>query len=281
MTLIITNTSKQVKNKLKVNNTCGCNITNEDIIRIDEQAKRQNHLSNIDNLLDIIKSDEEKLAKYNITFEQLDAFFDKLKSHYHYQKNYRECSIIEVSEFLTKQPREEIHKLILQNEKYFNEYYPAANLLGSNISATYIEWMGAEQCPFQSPDDKKYYGYEYGSRDWIFMNHITNKSLFIGDLLFHEIGKHHFFQSPSSDYHIDVDELVNFFELDTKLDSYLNFDIKEKYTHSFIDGTKSYKYNDNGEIVIVQDEIQKMIENIKMRENIIKLMSGSYGLAYS
>lgn len=60
----------------------------EELARIEKNAIKQKHLAESDKLDDVIKSDEEKLKRYNVTFEQLDSFFDKLKSHYRYQINY-------------------------------------------------------------------------------------------------------------------------------------------------------------------------------------------------
>jgi len=236
-------------------------LTDEELTRIETKARHQNHLSASYNLKDLIKSDEKRLARYNITFDQLGIFFDKLKSHYHYQMNHQNYYSGTIVDYL-------------QNRRSFRERKFANNILGSNIIATSIEWMGAEQCPFQSLDDRKYHGHEYGCRDWLFINIDTNKSLFVGDLLFHEIAKHHFFQSLESDYHIDVDELIGFFQLDSKLKSYMNFEIKEVYTSSCSLGSSHYRYDKDGQLQLYFDKkfMDKQVE---------KLMEGMAGLRYS
>lgn len=136
-----------------------------------------------ENLVGLIKNDKIKLRQLGITFAQLKLFFDKIRKHVAYQK-------------------------LFGNITPDNGCY----IFNNKIYAHQTLWRGAEPCPFQSLYDKNYHGFEYGYCDWIFVNK-NNVCFHIGDILFHEIAEHHFCQSPSSPSHVNIDELVKFFNI--------------------------------------------------------------------
>ena len=56
-----------------------------------------------------------------------------------------------------------------------------------------VEWNGSQACPFQHPEDKRYHGYEYGCRDYVFTNPNGDK-MALSDLSYHMIKNHGFFR---------------------------------------------------------------------------------------
>lgn len=198
-----------------------CNLSNdifndEEWERIQMTCRKKKHIGKNDSLRELIKTDEQKLSNNGITFEQLNNFFEKIKYH-----------------FLRKiSSRNTIFRSTEEEDKIFEKYdlgqcgwscwgIKAARIFQNKLLAIRITWGGAESCPFQSVHDTRYHGYEYGSHDWIFIKKQNGKcvdSMHISDLLFHQIVCHHFFQSPSSPYHVDIEKLVNFFNLRSNID---------------------------------------------------------------
>lgn len=142
-----------------------------------------------------------------ITFEQLSEYFDKIKAHYY--KGVNDQYHPDISQELI----ETLKSIKLGGSGWCCQSNSRTQIFHDQLIVICLTWGGAEQCPFQSPDDKRYHSYEYGSHDWIFVNPQTKEYLHIGDLLFHQITKHHFFQSPSSPYRVDPAKMINFFRL--------------------------------------------------------------------
>ncbi len=82
---------------------------------------------------------------------------------------------------------------------------------GKTYRIAEVEWNGSQVCPFQHPDDKRYHGYEYGCRDYVFTNPNGDK-MALSDLSYHMIKNHGFFGGDSP-YRVDPLKLVNFFEI--------------------------------------------------------------------
>lgn len=179
--------------------TINCNLSNDVIddtewSRIERQCKNQHHIDPSCDLKLLIANDEATVVRHGITFDQLDKFFNKIRKHFDKKINDH-----------------------LQQFGYDGIYDITPTIFGS-IIVRQETWRGAEQCPFQSPLDERYHGYEYGSHDWYFTNTKTGEELHIGDLLFHQISAHHFFQSPSSEYRVDPEKLITFFGLKRGVD---------------------------------------------------------------
>lgn len=204
-----------------------CNYTNDTLsedewYRIENKCKSQHHLQDSDNLKQVIFNDENVLASANITFEQLTDFFEKVKYHYYYQINHNNEYKLSQTESNT------ISQLNIWGSAWCCWNLKFTKIFKNTIIVGRITWGGAEQCTFQSLEDNKYHGYEYGSHDWIFFNTVTNECMHIGDLLFHQISKHHFFQSPSSKYRVDPLKLISFFQLQP----HVNY--KSDFVHSYV-----------------------------------------------
>jgi len=192
-------------------NMCSRIITVDDVeyTRISDQCKKQNHIFVNDNLMEIIDNDRKTLDNFGITFNQLNVLFDAIKKNFKDAPSYK----MESNEIDIMKKYHDHISTVGTSSLIFDKKFVVVN----------IEWMGAEKCPFQSLDDKKYYGHEYGSTDWFFLKKETGKSMHIGDLLFHQIIQHHFFQSPLSDYRVDPEKLINFFDLKPGVDFLTTF----------------------------------------------------------
>lgn len=176
-----------------------CNLSNDVIddtewYRIEQQCKNQRHIDPSCDLKELIARDEATIARLGITFDQLTQFFDKIKKHFDKK----------INDHFKMFGYDGIHEI-------------TPTILGS-FTVRRVSWRGAEKCPFQSLLDTQYHGYEYGSSDWYFINTKTGEELHIGDLLFHQISVHHFFQSPSSKYRVDPEKLIHFFGLKRGVD---------------------------------------------------------------
>lgn len=176
--------------------------------RIDAACKSRGHIADNVNVKDVIQSDEKKLSNHGITFQQLDDFFKKLVEHVDHEITHgRELKHITDTE-------------CDMVEKAFKEINMSGwccwgrnsvKIFHGAITVVKLTWGGAEVCPFQSLNDKKYHGYEYGSIDYVFMK--GDEYIHVGNLLFHQIVQHHFFQDASSKFHVDVGKLIEFFNI--------------------------------------------------------------------
>ena len=72
-------------------------------------------------------------------------------------------------------------------------------------------WGGAQECPFQRPEDKGYHGYEYGSTDLFVTNLKTGKKIHIPSISAHMIEEHGFFQNTT--YPVRPDELIDVLDI--------------------------------------------------------------------
>ncbi len=237
-----------------------CNCTNDKLdnsewARIESQCIKQKHLvlsdlstnifTRVINLFSSgellrkqIVQDEQTLNNAGITFEQLDKFFTALKLYW-----LKFCTI---GAHLKNIELDDKTKAFV--EKYYSNSQFAKlnkngwcswgfsrakfNMFGTNYLVDRFTWGGAETCPFQSTQDKKYYGYEYGSHDWIIFNLDLMECIHIGDLLFHQIHAHKFFQSKSSPYRVDPANLISIFNLKPNQD-YSVPTIQVKYAFNF------------------------------------------------
>jgi hypothetical protein len=224
----------------------GTDITNFN--EIETRCVNQHHLFEGEKLKEIIKKDEDKLASYGITFDQLNKLFDNIRQTTSHD-NWR------MEELTTQEDRDKMCQYIPicreQSDQHKNQTkYP---LFDGKFYVIKAEWLGSERCPFQPDSDTKYYGLDYGCRDFLIINKDGSDCIHIGDLLFHQIIVHHFFQSPSSQYHVDIDRLVKFFDLQPNVD------------YSF---KKPVEYGDLGINSVIQ-------------LNMMSILSGMSGIRYS
>lgn len=207
-----------------------CNVTNDlltenDWIQIESECIKRHHLHESNKLTHIIKNDNDVMKNYDITFDQLKDFFKKIK--YHFSANLK-----------NKEEKNDGHSQIIQNLLPKNTAgwccwgSNCVKIFNNKITVFKITWGGAETCSFKSPEDTKYHGCEYGSHDWIFINNDTDKAMHIGDLLFHQISEHHFFQDSYSDYRVDPKQLIELFCLKPNMN--YKTDIVESYVWNFI-----------------------------------------------
>lgn len=80
-----------------------------------------------------------------------------------------------------------------------------------------VTYKGAQECPFQSQDDKKYYGYKYGNSDVKITNLKTNKSITINTLLPHMIEHHSFFEGNVL-HRLEPEKVIKVLELKPEID---------------------------------------------------------------
>ena len=188
-----------------------------DVIGI--QCKEAGHLIEDLDLRGRIAQDEQAIKETGITFEQLKKFIYKIRIHYdHAKKNDDE----EKFERIKRDFREIVDYPGISGNK-------ECCLIFGNIVVFKVSFFGAKECPFQSRENKKYYGHDYGSNNWYFLNIDTNETMCICDLLFHQISEHHFFQSPNSRYRVDPLKLVRFFNLERGVDYSTTTQTKQKW----------------------------------------------------
>lgn len=243
-----------------------CNIDNNKFddaewSRITEVCRKKKHIGQDENVKEIIENDDKRMEQYGITYEQLEKYFDKIMKHY---GNNRKMRINDDDKLMINKVMKGIDTggwclWLAEKAKIFN----------GRITVVRLTWGGAEQCPFQDIKDKKYYGYEYGSHDWIFIKDVD--VMHIGDLLFHQIVRHHFFQSPQSRFHVDIDKLIKFFDIkkdvdyttttkkckiitreeDIKEEAFMKFD-KTQMRHDVYETNEIY-YDDKNIILCIND----------------------------
>lgn len=189
-----------------------CNLPNAELTkaewsRIEKQCKSQQHIGESESLNAVIATDVATLIKLNITTDQIADMLDTvvLRCVEYFERNGK-----------YNPPKElvEQFKQLFEETKTRQGSYP---IFGGKYLVFRTTYGGAEQCPFQSPEDTEYHGYEYGSHDWLVWKVGTTETFFFSDLLRHSIRAHQFFES-STKYRVDPVEVVNFFELKPDID---------------------------------------------------------------
>ena len=169
-----------------------CNVSFEqlsfdELSRIESVCKSVKHLSEHDNLFQILKGDEDSLFSRGIRFSQLRELFNKIKLHFDHGESDGVPKLIQ-NKLVSS--AEKIQANITNGWCLWSQRFKT--LFNGRLYVQRYTWGGAEACPFKSLKDEQYHGYEYGSHDWIFMNASNFEVIHIGDLLFHEISEHHF-----------------------------------------------------------------------------------------
>ena len=183
-----------------------------EIERIEKKCKQQRHIDDTDKLFAQINADEQVLASYGITFNQLEKFFEKIKYHFYKAvRNHKDHT-------LTSEEISLVDSVFVSGTGWCRWGSSYAKIFHDKVLVVIQTWGGAEKCPFQRLEDKRYNGYKYGSHDWYFIKIDTNEIMHIGDLLFHQISKHHFFQSSLSKFRVDPEKLINFFNIRPDID---------------------------------------------------------------
>ncbi len=101
----------------------------------------------------------------------------------------------------------------LQYEKTKEAWPKEGYLVDRRYRVQITTYMGAQQCPFQDPTDKHYYGYEYGSADLAIKDEKTGRTLTFNTLLPHMIRHHHFFESPNVSHRVNPSDVIEMFEI--------------------------------------------------------------------
>ena len=192
-------------------------LKEKNITMIEEMCIKQKHLSENENLEELITCDMKVLSKYNITQKQIYDLFRLFKCANRYKNE--------------------------KNPDFVNEHFEQINPIGwciwsntcfkmnlhDEIFDVYVYvWGGAEECPILSFFCDTYCGYSWGDRDWFFRKHSTNEWLHIGDLLPFQIGNFGFFQGKNSSYRIDPKKLISFFNMKSNMNYEPNC---QKYTY--------------------------------------------------
>ena len=194
-----------------------CNYSNDRLDeneweRIQTQCVKQKHIGPNDNLQTIINTDTQTLANAGITFNQLEDLFVTFKLLAKKHKS----SFSHYPDIIKKYFDDKSDNFFKLNKSGWCCWcmsYHQFEMFGSKYFVIRYTWGGAETCPFQSVEDKKYHGYEYGSHDWLIWNLDSSKFMHIGDLLFHQITAHQFFQAPGSAYRVEPAKLIELFGL--------------------------------------------------------------------
>jgi ribosomal protein L12E/L44/L45/RPP1/RPP2 len=180
--------------------------------KVEQQCRKQGHLLQTDKIQEIIQKDEQVVQQSGITYQQLKDFFKKISFHYFYavdEKN--KCKSVVLTKTQLKQLDDtKIH----YNKNSFFELFNGVLTVGMQA------YRGFEDCPFTPMgadfcDDDESKG---GDRDWFFFNNKTQQCIHMGDLLFHQIVKHHFFQSPGTLYRVDPKKMLEVFDLKPNVD---------------------------------------------------------------
>ncbi|AYV85788.1 MAG: hypothetical protein Satyrvirus41_3 [Satyrvirus sp.] len=171
--------------------------------RIETKCKESGHIGTDEKILDVIYNDKETLKKFNITHNQISNLLEKIRRHLYDSQQKIEDDLNDKKKILNLlHPDKNWCLWSMNKRKIFNNKYTV-------ISMT---WGGAEECPFQSSENKKYYGYEYGSED-IFVVNDKDEWFWFNTLLPHQIKSHEFFQGYGSKHRIDPEKCIKYFNM--------------------------------------------------------------------
>lgn len=137
-----------------------------------------------DSLRDIYEADRKFLEKLGITYQQISDVLTTVlhkairKRHHHYEKT--------------------------------KDFWPEEGfLVDGRYRVKIVTYMGAQTCPFQDPEDKRYFGYEYGDSDITVTDEKTGRTLKYNTLLPHMIEHHHFFESPNVSHRLNPENVID------------------------------------------------------------------------
>lgn len=165
-----------------------------------------------------IKSDKQVLARHNITeadiakrvFElvgKMEVLVEQKKGLrissqaervYSLMNKKFECSKWSGRNYLKYLPEINEQWVILDEQQAEFDGYCVSRVI----------WGGAHECPFQDPNDKTYYGYQYGNMDFVIQRLDTGDAIAISSLTLHTIAKHSFFQFPKHPYRLHPRKLI-------------------------------------------------------------------------
>ena len=185
-----------------------CQINNfnfDQYHKLQQQCIKQGHLSEKNNLLDVINNDINYIASKKISIEQINDILEKINMHYIFNGN---C--VKVSD------KKSILKKINYNDNWVIRYFDSKQLFGGTITAYKISYNGSENCPFSmycncTEEQKK--SYTLGDSDYVLINNINKRELIFSSLLIHQIKCHNFFQDNYSTYRLEPNDIINFFDI--------------------------------------------------------------------
>ena len=256
-------------------------ISNDEWNSIQNRCIEHKHINPKENLKNIIETDEQILSNTGITFEQLEDFCFALRLYvkkYEIKENTKNIKPPIVKNFFEDQT-DNFFSLNRKNWCLWNQSSYQFNMFDTNYYIIRYTWGGAERCPFQSPEDKNYHGYEYGSLDWLIWNLDTNDFMHIGDLLFHQISTHHFFQSNSSPYRVEPTKLIQLFNLKPNTNYKVNT-IQVKYVRlsNAYSGSEIYEKIIKTLVSTENYVINLVVDSQEKEKYCLKLLNNSYQL---
>lgn len=213
-------------------NNNNCQIQQEEFNIIELKCKKQKHINEDECLKNLIQNDLNILNKNNISICSIINYFDKIMMH---------LDNTELELNINKEYTEIINKVFSNfNTKGWCRWSICIKkIFNDNLSIVEIEWGGAETCPFKSEElDHEYRGYEYGSRDFIFIKD-NYEYLHISSLLIHQIKHHNFFQGLQSKYRVSPEQIVKFFNLQSDYNYETEY-IDNKYLQWYSGSSQSH-----------------------------------------
>ncbi len=175
---------------------------------IESRCRSDKMLSENEELSKLIKSDEKTVADLGITFQQISNFFEYLVLY---------CNSKYAIDFKFEFKFKDNIDRAYWNLNYSKSIKIKLNEIEYNVLI--YSWNGSASCPFEN---KCIDG--YGSKDYFIYRCDNDAKLHIGDLLFHQISEHHFFQSESSNYRVEPNKLIEFFNLKPHVDYKANIE---------------------------------------------------------
>jgi hypothetical protein len=180
---------------------CDCSFeefSSETLIEIQDERMRPGQLSadgfllNNESIMTVYQSDKDYLKSVNITYDQCADIFE-----------------------LIQWKKKRIKDIAMDRFKLV----PVIDYAIDGIwQCDTVKWMGAQECPFQQKDNKKYYGHQYGDADMIITNIKAGFStIVVNTLLPHIIRNHHFFEGNVSN-RVSPANIIGFFDLQPNVD---------------------------------------------------------------
>lgn len=211
-------------------------LSKKEIMNIEKRCRKQGHISNESNLLDIIQKDLKILNDNNLT--NLDIFNThqnmKLKFHYQFEKEYIDANdtyklnskdsnkMYIWKDFYDKNQNviDKINKIYETLPKNWGNDWSLGlrnikliKFNNQNLLIILLTWMGAEICPIEQEFLKEYYAFGKGYCDWLIINLDNMESLWVPDLVPYQIGMFGFFQDEYSEYRLDPQKYINFMNI--------------------------------------------------------------------
>lgn len=171
--------------------------------KIQVLCRKRGHLSKDENLKSVMNADKLSLESKGYTSQDVFGVYKLIKAHHEKEPKYSDFDDGIVS------------RLISYNSQWVCQNVTISEFVLSETKfiSICVVWGGSEKCPFDEiVCPNKYFGYQYGDRDWVIQRTSDMEFLSFSDLVPYQANKYGFYQGLKNPYRLDPIKFLDFFK---------------------------------------------------------------------